>query len=566
MDKNFAYRIMRWFVLTLLLLAIIAFTGFHSVGELLNRNRWVAHTYDVLETLDDSISQLKDVHAAARGFAITAEEAYLVPMDNALPVIEHDLAHLGELLADNPGQLQRLARLRDLTKSRIERAYDVINTRRSKGQEEAFKLIRDGTGVRLMGQARSVIQEMQQAERILLADRQRSSLNAAQSLLIVGGLGLAACALILGVVFWMIRKEGQRRATSEHSLQAALSEMHGITEETKLIARIGDFLQGCHNVGEAFSVLAENLPRLLPGMSGDIGLLNNSRNLIEVVHCWNAPDEEGAACQQDFVPEECWALRRGRAHIALPDQPAPSCQHMLRSAPTALCLPLIAHGETLGVLSMTSMRPYSISENKLQAVKSVAEQASLTLANLRLQEVLRTQSTQDSLTGLFNRRYMEATLERETARARRQQLPLSVIMLDVDHFKKFNDLYGHEAGDAVLSEVGRMLRRMSRTEDIACRYGGEEFILILPGASLEIAVGRAEAIGRACRDLQMQHNNQHLGQLTVSLGVASFPEHGERYEAVIATADSALYEAKVQGRDRVVVAERTLLPSSNRAI
>ncbi len=564
-DRHFSRRVMRWFILAVVLLLGIAAACYQTMGEMLSRNQWVSHTYDVLGTLDDTLSQLKDVQAASRGYAITGEEPYLIPLDNALPQIRQNMTHLQQLTTDNPSQQARLVRLHGPIEDRIARAQDVVKSMRDEGQAKAFALIRDGKGTRAMGEVRNIVQEMQQAERLLLVARQQSSLRAAESLLLVGGVALVACLLILSLVFWMIRNEGRRRAESERSLKHAVREMHEITEETKLVGRIGDFLQSCHTTEEAFAVLAENLPRLLPGMGGDIGLLNNSRNLIEVAHCWSATGaQESSACQLDFVSEECWALRRGRSHFVLPEAPAPHCQHLRAPLPTTLCFPLVAHGETLGLLSLTSPEPHSFSENKLNAAKSIAEQASLTLANLRLQQVLRTQSTQDSLTGLFNRRYMEATLERETARAMRQSQPLSVVMFDVDHFKHFNDLYGHEAGDAVLAEIGRMMRRLSRTEDIACRYGGEEFVLILPGASLEIAAGRAQALGKACRELQLQHHNQHLGQITLSLGVASFPEHGERYDAVISTADGALYEAKLQGRDRVVIANRNYLPRTNR--
>jgi diguanylate cyclase (GGDEF)-like protein len=185
----------------------------------------------------------------------------------------------------------------------------------------------------------------------------------------------------------------------------------------------------------------------------------------------------------------------------------------------------------------------------------VAEHIALALANLKLREKLQNQSIRDSLTGLFNRRYMEESLEREMRRCDRKRQPLSIIMIDVDHFKRFNDTFGHNAGDAVLRELGHFLQRYVRGSDIACRYGGEEFILILPEASLSVTQQRAEQIKEGARQLNVECSGQQLGKITLSLGVACFPTHGLDGEAVIKAADTALYRAKQEGRDRVVLAE-----------
>ncbi len=165
------------------------------------------------------------------------------------------------------------------------------------------------------------------------------------------------------------------------------------------------------------------------------------------------------------------------------------------------------------------------------------------------------QSVRDPLTGLFNRRYMEETLEREIRRAARANGPVSIIMLDVDHFKHFNDTFGHEAGDIVLRGIGAVLRAQVRAGDIACRYGGEEFTLIMPVASAEVARQRAEHLRAQVKGLVVHRRGVALGQITVSLGVAAFPVHGDTGETVLGEADDALYQAKRAGRDQVVVAQ-----------
>ena len=177
------------------------------------------------------------------------------------------------------------------------------------------------------------------------------------------------------------------------------------------------------------------------------------------------------------------------------------------------------------------------------------------MANLRLRESLRAQSIRDPLTGLFNRRYMEETLERELRRAARDRHPVGILMLDVDHFKRFNDHHGHDGGDAVLAGLGTLLAGNVRGGDVACRHGGEEFVLILPGASTIESRRRAAELLEVTRDFQIVHGGQLLGPVTCSVGVAAYPEHGTTREALLRAADTAVYRAKHEGRNQVVVAE-----------
>ncbi len=184
-----------------------------------------------------------------------------------------------------------------------------------------------------------------------------------------------------------------------------------------------------------------------------------------------------------------------------------------------------------------------------------AQQVSLSLANIQLREALRNQSIRDCLTGLYNRRYLDETLERETRRAVRSAQGLGVLMLDLDHFKNFNDTYGHDAGDTVLRETASFLLKSVRAEDFVCRFGGEEFVIILPGADLQTSQARAERIRSKLRELTVLHQGKSLGRITVSIGVAEVPLHGTCPKELIEAADAALYRAKKEGRDRVVLAD-----------
>ena len=190
----------------------------------------------------------------------------------------------------------------------------------------------------------------------------------------------------------------------------------------------------------------------------------------------------------------------------------------------------------------------------------MAEGMALALANQRLREIMRNQAIRDSLTGLYNRRYLEETLEREVHRGNRLGTCIGIIMMDLDHFKPYNDSYGHTAGDEVLRAAGHLIQNQVRGEDIACRYGGEEFLLIMPGASLEVVQHRAETIVREVKQLHLQNHAFH--PITISAGVAIFPDNGATADLVLQAADQALYRAKAAGRDRVMVAGSEVYPGS----
>jgi diguanylate cyclase (GGDEF)-like protein len=242
------------------------------------------------------------------------------------------------------------------------------------------------------------------------------------------------------------------------------------------------------------------------------------------------------------------------------------CAHLLKDATVAnyLCVPLIAQGDTLGVLQLV----YGLKENGADAAEvdgmhsserhlgiAAASQIALSLASLRLRESLRDQSIRDPLTGLFNRRFMQECLDRELLRGTRKNRSLAVIFIDVDHFKRFNDVFGHEAGDQVLRSMGDFFRSHFRGDDIICRYGGEEFAIILPESSAQDAAGRAELLRIAARTLKLKHNDVILDPVTLSAGIAGFPEHASSARELLQVADGCLYEAKKSGRDRVVLAK-----------
>jgi len=330
-----------------------------------------------------------------------------------------------------------------------------------------------------------------------------------------------------------------------------IEELRKRSERATLLAEMGELLQSCMNLDEVFATSIGFAPRIFPSVRGAMALLNASRSLTEVIGSW-------AECQlpsREFEPSQCWALRTGHPHLVTAGDLTAPCSHAAGVKNTYLCIPILAQGETLGILHLQATdESLQLNTSDLSFKTTFAAQVGLSIANIRLREALRTQSVRDALTGLYNRRYLEEVLEREVRRAARGAQSLGILMIDLDHFKTFNDAYGHDAGDAVLRETGAALARGIRAEDFVCRFGGEEFVVILPTATLEAACARAERLRLKMKELTILHQGRSMGMLSVSIGVAVFPEHGVSPKELMMAADAALYEAKHRGRDQVSVA------------
>jgi diguanylate cyclase (GGDEF)-like protein len=352
----------------------------------------------------------------------------------------------------------------------------------------------------------------------------------------------------------MLSGEREARHALAGRVDALVAER---TREVELLRQLSELLQACATPDEAHGVMEKLCGRLFPDASGAVLISPASRDGLWAVAVWG-PSLAGG--RERFQLDDCWALRRGRVYRVDDVTASPPCLHIGPPIPSAfVCVPLAAQGETLGLFTLAAPPgppvEGGLGEARVRLAVTVAEQFALALANVRLRETLRGQSIRDPLTGLFNRRYMEETLDRELSRAEREHRPLAVILLDIDRFKQYNDTFGHEAGDVVLSNLGALLRTASRAGDVACRYGGEEFVLILPAASLMDAQRRAEDIREAIRGLRVTHAGRPLEGVRCSMGVAAFPEHGGVGGALLRAADAALYRAKREGRDQVVLAD-----------
>jgi diguanylate cyclase (GGDEF)-like protein len=320
---------------------------------------------------------------------------------------------------------------------------------------------------------------------------------------------------------------------------------------------MGEMLQASSTPVDAFAVAARFTQTLIPASSGALFVHSASRENLEVVLRWGklCPNE-----QDILVPDECWGLRTGRMHLVEDSQAGLLCRHMPEPPPACyLCAPMVAHGDTLGLLHLRINRDHHALSKEAVAgpleltwpVRTMAERLALALADMKLREALREQSICDPLTGWYNRRHMQEMLERDIRRGSRTKRPLSLLIFDIDNFKEFNDSFGHEAGDVALQNLCQIVKTLIRSEDVACRYGGDEFVLILPDSSADLAAQRAEEMRAAVGHAEIRYQDHLLKPMTLSFGIATFPADARTSHELLRVADTALFRAKSEGRDRV---------------
>lgn len=349
------------------------------------------------------------------------------------------------------------------------------------------------------------------------------------------------------------RRHAEARAqAATEELLVLVDELQWRDREMQLLNHMNDLLLSCMTVAEAYQVITLTAMELFSGHNGSLAILHDKNKHLDVAARWG-PE---TVMESTFSVEDCWALRRGQLHEVLDEQSGLVCRHFIHPPPAGyLCLPLTVQGKTLGVLSLMD-NPTQQGQHHLslqQLAVSAGETIKLSLSNLKLREELRQQAIHDPLTGLFNRRYLDETLPRELHMAQRRKTPLCIVMLDIDSFKQFNDSFGHGAGDSLLRKFGRALRERLRQSDISCRYGGDEFVLVLPDSSVTDTQERIEQIRTHVRDLQIRHGEQMAGTITLSAGIAQAPGHGATVAELLRAADQAMYTAKQSGGDRIVI-------------
>jgi diguanylate cyclase (GGDEF)-like protein len=508
------------------------------------------------QRLDDILTSMRDAETAQRGFVITGNDAFLEPYERArrtLPSALHDAKELARTDAER-ASVWRIARVAELKMAELD---ETILLRRRTGFEATERVVSSLRGKQYMDELRQLV-AAEDARGKARRDALRVELLARSGRSFTVSLAATACnILVLGALLLIVMRmlRARRAAAAQLETQAGqLTEAVALTtrhnRELKLVAELLRAVEAVPSLPDAGPVIARSMPKLLPGVAGTLFLLrDDDANMLDRHTQWGTPSDQPLAIDI----ESCWALRHGaRYRTAGYDDPA--CAHYRAPADETagrLCIPLVTHDELVGMLHVEGLACGPGEDEQERLAVTVAEQLALALGNARLRETLRRQSVLDPLTGLFNRRHFDAALKRELARARRKEVPVSLVLVDIDHFKRVNDEYGHAVGDAVLRTIAQQLRLGIREGDIACRYGGEEMVLLLPECTAIDAGVRAEAIRIALGGIKPNAEGEGPERITASFGVAAYPVHAQDAEARFWAADKALYRAKEHGRDRV---------------
>jgi diguanylate cyclase (GGDEF)-like protein/PAS domain S-box-containing protein len=338
-----------------------------------------------------------------------------------------------------------------------------------------------------------------------------------------------------------------------------LSILDESRNEIALTSKMGSFLQSCINMQEADRVITQFLPLLLPSVDGALYLLNNSTDMYELTSGWGKTVES----DETFAADACWAVRHRKAHHFKSGDVEELCAHCTKGMKRDyLDIPLISQGKILGLLHLEEKdeAEKNNDDNMLTGLGKnlamiVAGQLAFALSNIRLQEAVREQAIRDTLTGLYNRRYMEQALDKEIRQAARNNASVGVITLDLDSFGKFNDRHGYKSGNLIMRNLGDFLKSNSHPDDIICRGNGDEFAIICPRISPDTLKHRAEGILEGLTYFNKRHQDLYQEPLTLSLGTAIFPDDGHTSEQIIKLADIALNQAVQEGGNKVVLAE-----------
>lgn len=355
-----------------------------------------------------------------------------------------------------------------------------------------------------------------------------------------------------------VRDASDRKRTEQElrgansQLQAAVMDLEARSRDMSALSRASQVMQSCARLDEAMQVIARAGAGLFEGVPGGVYAAAHDHDGLEPVATWG-----DLTPVEPFRTEDCWALRTGHVHQIGNDALALPCPHIPVGTDWSVCVPLIAQNEMIGVVHVrvASREDAPASLHRIEELANlVRDQWSLTLANIRLRDTLRDQSIRDALTGLYNRRFLDESFDRELERARRRKQWVTVAVMDLDHFKLFNDANGHHGGDAVLRNLGRFLLESTRGEDVVARFGGEEFVVILPDTPIEDGLVRVDRLASGWRRRGEDAAGVMPAFPTLSIGVAEYPTCGETAREVLGAADAALYAAKDQGRNQIVTA------------
>lgn len=516
---------------------------------------WVTHTHEVISTIEDVQTMFLTAESSVRAYVVSGNDEYKEVFNKSIVQLPQKLDILQDLVQDNPFQLSNIQTVRNLITIRLGQMNETLGGFETGGVENAKLVIQKNTSAANFELKRQ-FQGLIDNEKSLLVSRTAISVKSFSLLKMLSISGIPIGLVMVLVVYILLSRELKARTaaelqavTSTKSLAFTVKKLKKTTDDLNVLSEYGSFLQSCKTFEEALTITVRVIEQLVPGCSGQIYLMKASKNYMALSAQWGV---KPTSTPDKILPSECWCIRRSKPNFSKLNSHSPVCPHLvdnIDSGNSCLCLELSSQNVQLGLVSV-SVLSEEIHE-RYPIVEAAMEQLSLSLSSLQLRNVLEYQSTRDDLTGLFNRRYMDESYRQLHARCIRHSERYAILMIDIDHFKKFNDVYGHEGGDVVLREVGKIFGNL-RAEDIVCRYGGEELSVALPNTELELAIAIAERLREKVSDTKVEYGGSIMNAITVSIGVATYPEDGDNVTEVLKSADAALYRAKISGRNKVV--------------
>ncbi len=504
--------------------------------------RWIEHTHAVLDTVAAELLRLERIDYNVQLYRSGQQPQNLRDAQAARTALAGGLVSLQQLVADNPSQFKHAQEL----ETAVLALNNVLDDQVKLGNVPGTAFDR----------CRLVLARIQTEERALLEQRTLSAQQKMLNTLLWSIIYVGVRAFLIVVLFTILIRDVLRRKDFERQLSesntnltttvAALGDR--VTEAT-MLKNARDELQLCVSAHQAYACVARHLETLIPGSAGALMVLNNSRSVMVNQASWNDPIE----LLDGFDTDVCCGLRTGRARWRRMGESEIHCGHFAGAPPESyICVPLAALGETMGFvyLRFSSAETIQLAMAREELINEMVELSAMSIAGLNLRAKLENQSIRDGLTGLFNRHFMEISLDRELQRAARQGTTVALLMIDVDHFKTFNDTFGHEAGDQILRELGNCLQDSVRAQDVVCRYGGEEFVVLTPEVNEAAAMARAEDLRERVGQIRMQFRGESLRQISISVGVALYPDVAHDATDLLRMADRALYQAKTAGRNQ----------------
>jgi diguanylate cyclase (GGDEF)-like protein len=539
-----------------LFICAAALIFYRNSEHLLNSQRAEEHSQQVLNSMQGAAQRLERIDYLTRLYLIEKNEEDLNAVQSAAVQLDSGLAQLEDAVWDI-GQRRRAGIAHLCAQQLMVQVVGLVVLPTTKSADRT-----NLTGK--VVECRDIVSRMQVEEAMLLSQRGIEQRQDASRSLIAGAVFLVFSFAVVLCLFGFLVRDAGRRIKTEEEISHANVQLHSMVQtlekqaqDERLLTSLRQELQLCTTPAEVQRTVVRHIAQVLPSARIALFAAIESRQTLEMA----ATSANQAMPHNEFPFSACCALRASRPRRHKTGLSEIECAHFLDIPPKDyLCVPLAAHGRTLGVLSVSCDEANESAQLDMHSgiLERIAEISSMWVAGLNLLQHLENESSRDGLTNLFNRRFMEIALDRELRLAARKMSALSLLMLDIDHFKRLNDTFGHEAGDEVLRGVGKILSESVRSEDMACRYGGEEFLVILPATEAETALMRAEDVRERVASMRLASQGTTLKDITVSIGASTFPRSGNTVGDLVGAADRALYAAKIGGRNRVNLAESVI--------